>query len=69
MGLGRRRDGLAAAALGAVVCLILLPIAPGGVPILASVVGAVVVVLAGRMVATTGPEEDHEPGAHEEAGA
>lgn len=37
----RRREGLVAAVVGAGLCLVLLPIAPGGVPILASVLGAV----------------------------
>jgi predicted branched-subunit amino acid permease len=45
----RRRDGLAAATIGAAVCLILLPVTPGGLPILASAVGAVAVV-AGRTI-------------------
>lgn len=47
----RRRDGLTAALLGAVICLLLIPIAPGGVPILVSVVGAIV---AARWVRPTG---------------
>lgn len=37
----RRRDGLTAAVAGAAICAILIPITPGGVPILASAVGAV----------------------------
>ncbi len=42
----RRRDGLTAAVVGAAVCCLLIPIAPGGLPILASALGAVVAVLA-----------------------
>lgn len=37
----RRRDGMTAALIGAGLCLVLLPITPGGVPILASTAGAV----------------------------
>ncbi|MGF1598674.1 MAG: AzlC family ABC transporter permease [Acidimicrobiales bacterium] len=40
----RRRDGLAAGVIGALLCLVLLPVAPGGVPILVSALGAVAVV-------------------------
>ena len=42
----RRRDGLTAAFVGAGICCLLVPIAPGGLPILASALGAVVAVLA-----------------------
>ena len=42
----RRRDGLTAAIVGAGICCVLVPIAPGGLPILASAIGAVVAVLA-----------------------
>ena len=38
----RERSGAAAAALGAIFCLALLPVAPAGVPIVVSVLGAVV---------------------------
>ena len=37
----RRRDGLTAALAGAGICCALIPIAPGGLPILASALGAV----------------------------
>lgn len=37
----RQRDGLVAALAGACICLALIPISPGGVPILASALGAV----------------------------
>lgn len=36
----RRRDGLVAALAGGAICLILVPVAPAGVPILASALGA-----------------------------
>ncbi len=41
-GLLRRRSGAVAAAVGGGLCLLLIPIAPAGVPIIASLVGAVV---------------------------
>ncbi len=41
----RRRDGLTAAVVGAGTCCVLVPIAPGGLPILASALGVVVAVL------------------------
>ncbi len=41
----RRRDGLTAALVGAGICCVLVPIAPGGVPILASALGAVAAVI------------------------
>ncbi len=47
-GLLRRRDGMLAALVGAGLCLALLPIAPGGVPILASALGAIVAALWSR---------------------
>ena len=46
----RRRSGAMAAAVGGGLCLVLIPIAPAGVPIIASLVGAVVAL-------TTTPEE------------
>ncbi len=42
----RRRDGLTAAIVGGGICCVLVPIAPGGLPILASALGAVVAVFA-----------------------
>lgn len=45
----RRRDGLTAALSGAGICCVLIPIAPGGLPILASALGAVIA------LATTAP--------------
>jgi predicted branched-subunit amino acid permease len=44
----RRRDGLTAALAGAGICCVLIPIVPGGLPILASALGAVIA------LATTG---------------
>ena len=41
-GLLRRRSGAVAAAVGGGLCLLLIPIAPAGVPIIASLAGAVV---------------------------
>lgn len=38
----RRRDGAAAALLGGGVCLVLIPIVPAGVPIIASLAGAII---------------------------
>lgn len=38
----RRRAGAVAAAIGGVLCLVLIPIAPAGVPIIVSLVGAIV---------------------------
>jgi len=35
----RRRDGLAAAMAGAIVCAALIPVSPAGVPIILSLVG------------------------------
>lgn len=50
----RRREGLLAAVVGAVTCLGLVPFAPGGTPILASSLGAIVGALAiGRRRSTT----------------
>jgi predicted branched-subunit amino acid permease len=46
----RRRSGALAAAVGGGLCLVLIPIAPAGVPIIASLVGAVVAL-------ATAPEE------------
>ncbi len=40
----RRREGLSAAVLGALLCVALIPIAPGGVPILATAAAAAIVV-------------------------
>ncbi|MFV0259642.1 MAG: AzlC family ABC transporter permease [Acidimicrobiales bacterium] len=47
----RHRDGLTAALVGAGVCLALLPVAPGGVPILASALGAGAGLVAARTAA------------------
>ena len=48
-GLLRTGEGFAAGIAGAVICLALIPIAPAGVPIIASVLGALVGVgVAGR---------------------
>jgi len=38
----RRRDGASAAAVGAGLCLVLIPVAPAGVPIILSLLGALV---------------------------
>jgi predicted branched-subunit amino acid permease len=38
----RRRDGAAAAALGGVLCVVLIPISPAGIPIIASLAGALI---------------------------
>lgn len=44
----RRREGLVAAIVGAALCVALLPFTPGGVPILVSVLGALVGVIVAR---------------------
>ena len=44
----RRRDGVAAAALGGGLCLVLLPIAPAGIPIIASLAGALAAIRIGE---------------------
>lgn len=44
----RRRDGLTAAVIGAGICCLLIPIAPGGLPILASGLGAVTAIVVHR---------------------
>lgn len=54
----RRRDGLTAAVVGAGICCLLIPVAPGGLPILASALGAVVAVL----TFTRGPAGGSGPG-------
>jgi len=54
----RRRDGLTAAVVGAGICCLLIPVAPGGLPILASALGAVVAVL----TFTRGPAGRSGPG-------
>lgn len=48
----RQRDGALAALIGGGLCLVLIPLVPAGVPIIASVVGAVIAV---RMTAPAGP--------------
>ncbi len=53
----RRHDGLTAAVVGAAICCLLVPFTPGGVPILASALGAVVAVAAW----TTGARPDDVP--------
>lgn len=58
----RRRDGLSAAIIGAAVCLALTPFVPGGVPILASVVGAVIAARAFAAPDAPGGDPDLEPG-------
>jgi len=47
----RRRSGALAAAVGGGLCLLLIPVAPAGIPIIASLAGAIVA------LATTPPEE------------
>ncbi len=48
----RRRDGLTAAVAGACICIVLIPVTPGGVPILASALGAVLALAFGASAAT-----------------
>ena len=47
-GLLRERDGLVAGVAGGLICLTLIPVAPAGVPIILSVLGAVVAIVAIR---------------------
>lgn len=47
-GLLRRRDGLAAAVVGGLLCFVLIPVAPAGVPILMSILAPLVVVFGPR---------------------
>lgn len=44
----RTREGMAAAVAGGLICLVLLPVAPAGVPIILSVAGVVVALRLGR---------------------
>lgn len=53
----RQRAGVVAALVGGVACLVLIPIAPAGVPIIVSLVGALVAVrFAGQPVGRAGQE-------------
>lgn len=54
----RRRDGRAAAVVGGLVCVALTPFTPGGVPILASVVGAFFAVAAFKSGVDSSVEPD-----------
>ena len=56
----RRRDGLTAALAGAAICCGLVALAPGGLPILASSLGAVVALLVMRDAASTVAASDGE---------
>lgn len=58
----RRRDGLTAAVVGAGICCLLIPLAPGGAPILASALGAVVATTASSTGPATaaGPDQEEE---------
>ena len=45
----RTNEGLTSAVAGGLICLALIPLAPAGVPIIASVVGVVIALRAGRI--------------------
>jgi predicted branched-subunit amino acid permease len=45
----RRRDGLIAGVAGAVICLVLLPIVPAGLPIILSVFGVAIALIMVRV--------------------
>ncbi len=61
----RRRDGLTAAVAGAAICAVLIPFSPGGVPILASALGAVLALF----VATSDSPTPDSPTSGEPEGA
>ncbi len=55
----RQRAGATAAAVGGVLCLVLIPVAPAGVPIIVSLVGAFVALRVARAPARPAAEEAH----------